>query len=82
MDPILILIIVVTVLMYLSHKVSQTRFRDRFPPLSDEEFLKRCSPGTDPAIALGVRRIVSEQLGIPYERIYPESNFARDLGRD
>jgi hypothetical protein len=57
-------------------------FNDRFPPISDEEFLARCPPGTDPRIALGVRRIVSEQLCIEQGRIYPESRFVEDLRAD
>ena len=48
--------------------------------LSDDEFLARCHPGTDPVIALKVRRIVADQAGIQYERIYPSSRFVEDLG--
>ncbi len=57
-------------------------FESRFPPISDAEFLTRCGPGTDPEIALGVRRIVSEKLGIEYERIHPDARFIDDLGAD
>lgn len=57
-------------------------FECRFPPISDEEFLARCGPGTDPEIALGVRRIVSEKLCIEYERIHPDASFMDDLGTD
>ena len=53
-----------------------------FPPISDAEFLERCDPGTNPDIALRVRRIVSESLGVEYERIYPSSRFVEDLGAD
>jgi hypothetical protein len=31
------------------------RFERRFPPISDAEFVARCTPGTDPAVALMVR---------------------------
>ncbi len=54
----------------------------RWPPIDDDEFLRRCRPGTDRETALRVRRIVSEQLGVPYEQIYPEQNFVKDLGCD
>ncbi|MCA9192503.1 MAG: hypothetical protein KDB03_12100, partial [Planctomycetales bacterium] len=29
--------------------------------------------------ALKVRRIVSEQLGVPYEHIHPDQDFVKDL---
>ncbi len=54
-------------------------FKRRWPAISDEEFVARCSPGTDPERALKVRRIVAEQLGMPYEHIYPEQRFVEDL---
>lgn len=44
-------------------------------PISDAEFLARCSPGVNPETALTVRRLVSEHLGIPYERVHPEQRF-------
>ena len=53
-----------------------------FEAISDEEFLRRCSPGTSKEVALKVRRIVSEQLGVPYEKIHPEHRFVEDLGAD
>lgn len=51
-------------------------------PMSDEEFIAACGPGTDPEVALGVRRIVSEKLSIPYEEIYPSHRFIEDLKAD
>ena len=55
---------------------------DYFPPISDAEFLARCTPGTSPEVALKVRRMVADKLGVPYERIYPSSRFLEDLGSD
>jgi hypothetical protein len=55
-------------------------FAERFPPISDAEFMERCPPGTNPKVALKVRRIVADQLGVEYERIYPSSSFVNDLG--
>ncbi|ADB18282.1 hypothetical protein Psta_3621 [Pirellula staleyi DSM 6068] len=46
-----------------------------FPPISDDEFMARCPPGTNRDVALKVRRIIAEQLGYPYERIHPTSRF-------
>jgi hypothetical protein len=55
-------------------------FRRRFPPISDAEFLARCTPGTNPRVALRVRRIVAENLGVDYECIYPSTRFDVDPG--
>jgi hypothetical protein len=63
-------------------KGERERFEQKFPPISDAEFLALCRPGTDPEIALKVRRIVAKQLGVPYERIYPSSRFVEDLCAD
>jgi hypothetical protein len=57
-------------------------FNRRFPPISDAEFLARCRPGTSPLVALGLRRIVAEYLGVEYERVYPSMRFLEDLGAD
>ncbi len=57
-------------------------FDEEFPLISDAEFMALCPPGTNPAIALKVRRIVSDQLGVEYERIYPSSSLVNDLGAD
>ena len=57
-------------------------FMRRFPPISDDDFMARCTPGTSRAVALKVRRIVAHQLGIEYERIYLSSWFVEDLGAD
>jgi hypothetical protein len=63
----------------LSSGRSETRFSERWPAIDDDEFVRRCPPGTDRNIALAVRRIVSTQLSIPYEHIHPEQNFVDDL---
>ena len=57
-------------------------FEKKWPAITEDEFMRRCPPGTDRSIALRVRRIVSEQLGIPYDHVYPEQNFVNDLGCD
>ncbi|WP_425613944.1 hypothetical protein NA78x_003791 [Anatilimnocola sp. NA78] len=54
-------------------------FEAKFPPITDDQFMARCQPGTSREVALKVRRIISEQLGVEYERIYPESSFVSDL---
>jgi hypothetical protein len=54
----------------------------RWPPIDDDEFIRRCDPGVNRDIALRVRRIVSQQLGVPYDRIHPDQNFVNDLGCD
>lgn len=57
-------------------------FNARFPPISDAEFVARCTPGINPEVALKVRRIVADNLGVDYERIYPSTRFVDDLGAD
>ncbi|WP_020470425.1 acyl carrier protein [Zavarzinella formosa] len=57
-------------------------FEQRFPPISDEEFMARCRPGTNPAVALKIRRIIADHLAVEYGRIYPSSSFIEDLGAD
>ena len=65
-----------------SGKKDAESFKRRFPPISDAEFVARCTPGTDPAVALRVRSIVADKLGVEYERIYPSTRFVDDLGAD
>lgn len=55
---------------------------EKWPPISDDEFIRRCPPGVDRERALKVRRIISEQLGVDYDRVYPEQRFVEDLGCD
>jgi hypothetical protein len=54
----------------------------QFPPISDDEFVSRCGPGTNPDIALRVRRILSEYLDVDYECIHPSARLVEDLGAD
>jgi hypothetical protein len=76
-------VLLLTLLVCLkSKKRKRLDFEARFPPISDDEFVARCAPGTNREIALKVRRIVAKQLGVEYERIYPSSSFVNDLGPD
>lgn len=61
---------------------SRTAFEKRFPPISDAEFLARSAPGTDPRVALKVRRIVADHFAIDYDRVHPSTRFIDDLGAD
>lgn len=51
----------------------------KFPPISDEEFLAKCDLGTNPKIALKVRRILADSLGLEYETIHPNASLVKDL---
>jgi Flp pilus assembly protein TadB len=57
-------------------------FGEQFPPISDAEFVTRCSPGTSPEVALKVRRIVADHLAVEYDRIHPSMSFIEDIGAD
>lgn len=78
------LVIVLAVCFLCEHRECERlkTFGEDFPPISDEEFLARCTPGTNPRIALKVRKIVSEQLSVEYDRVYPSSRFIEDLRAD
>jgi hypothetical protein len=77
-----VLIMALVVQMTCVHIWLTRRFNQRFPPISDAEFVARCTPGTNQQIALKVRRIVADRLGVEYERIYPSTRFVEDLGAD
>jgi len=51
----------------------------KWPPIDDDEFIRRCKPGVNRDTALRVRRIISRHLGVPYEQVYPEQRFEGDL---
>ena len=57
-------------------------FNEEWPPIDDDEFMRRCPDGTSRKTALTVRRIVAEQLGVPYAQIYPEQRFVNNLHCD
>ena len=57
-------------------------FAASFPPITDAEFLTRCAPGTNPDVALKVRRTVADALGVDYDRVYPTSRLIADLGAE
>jgi len=81
------LLMTALLIVLISYLVSQVkeqaaRFNERFPPISDAGFLARCSAGTNPQVALRVRRIVAHNLGVNYRQIYPSTNFTEDLGVD
>jgi hypothetical protein len=61
---------------------SRLAFEEKYPPISDAEFLARCSPGVNPEVALKVRMMVAEYFGIPYERVHPSMSFIEDIGAD
>jgi hypothetical protein len=63
-------------------KRNREAFEERFPPISDAEFVTRCSPGISPEVALKVRRIMADALAVEYERIYPSSRLIEDLGAE
>ena len=75
----LVCILIVVVMVC---ELDQIPARDKWPPITDDDFIRRCSPGVDRERALTVRRIISEQLGVEYARVYPEQRFVQDLGCD
>jgi hypothetical protein len=76
------IVILVAVAAWIRGEHKTAKFNERFPPIDDDEFVRRCGPGVNRDTAIRVRRIISEQLGIEYERVYPEQSFANDLECD
>ncbi len=75
-------VVVVILFVLICEQRDRESFTKSWPPISDEEFMAACPPGTDRFIALKVRRIVSEQLGFDYSRLHPAMRFVEDLGAD
>ncbi len=72
----------IAVVCAIVRKRHQAAFKERFPLISDAEFMALCAPGTDPWVALTVRRTLAEALAVDYERIYPSSRIIADLGAE
>lgn len=75
-------VVVAALFVIISEQRDREAFNACWPPISDDEFIAACPPGTDRYIALKVRRIVSEQLGLEYSRLHPAMRFVEDLGLD
>jgi hypothetical protein len=71
--------IFIALLIFLTFVWQDKSWDKKWPPIDDDEFLRRCPPETNHEIALKVRKIVSEQTGVDYHRIYPEQKFVDDL---
>ena len=82
MVPLLVILLVALVLGCIMFAIQSRDFQERFPPITDAEFLARCRPGTNPEVALKVRRIVAEHFAVEYERVEPTMRFVEDLGAD
>ena len=79
MTTMVLLLVALAAALITCGRHEQTVWHDRWPPISDDEFMARCKPGTSREVALKVRRIVAEQLDIPYERVHPDQHFVDDL---
>lgn len=84
MEAILIGIVFVLGLVAVGTSVAfrEARLSREFPPISDDEFVARCSPGTSRHVALKVREIVARNLAVEYERVHPSMRFIEDIGAD
>jgi hypothetical protein len=78
----LIVVLLIIAVALICNAPAPRRFESRFPPISDNEFVELCGPGTNREIALRVRRIVADQLSVKYDRIHPSCSFVNDLGCD
>jgi hypothetical protein len=80
--PLCVAALFVAVFVFITVIRDRAAFKERFPPISDAEFLALCSPGTNPEVALKVRRIVAEHFAVEYERVSPSMMFIEDIGAD
>lgn len=55
-------------------------FDEKWPVISDEEFVRQCSSEVDLEVARKVRDILSNMLGVERARIHPQQNLMDDLG--
>ncbi len=74
--------VLICVVLTMRDHAAFAAFKERFPPISDAEFLARCRPGVNREVALKVRRIVAEYFAIEYERVHPSMTFIEDIGAD
>jgi hypothetical protein len=82
MTAVMVAAVVAVLVVVVATWQSRAAFAERFPPISDAEFLARCRPGTSPEVALKVRRIVARHFAVEYERVHPCMCFVEDLGAD
>ncbi len=73
------LVIILFIVEYYRDRIAKKEYLEKHPPLSDEEFVKRCGENVPPEVALKVRRIFSEISGMNYEHIYPDTRLIEDL---
>lgn len=62
-------------LAYSAHCERRSKFYEKYPPISDQEFVRRCGPDVNAERAIKVRHLIAHQLGVPAERIHPETRF-------
>ncbi|MFK7818027.1 MAG: hypothetical protein AB8G99_04880 [Planctomycetaceae bacterium] len=72
----------VTLFAMIAHHLQQVTRAEEFPPISDEEYLRRCGPEIPSEVALGVRQVLSDALGVDEATIYPEHRLIEDLGAE
>lgn len=76
------IVAVVSLVALFFHHRQQLERAAEFPPISDEEYLRRCGPDVRPEVALGVRRVLADALGLDEATIYPEHRLVEDLGAE
>lgn len=54
-------------------------FANKYPGLSDDEFMAKLPKGTSRDTALRVRNIIADQMGVPRQHIHPETRFEEFL---
>ena len=69
------LALIVLLIAWLVSRCEQKQLFEKFPALTDDEFMARLPSGTSRDTAIRVRNIVAHQVGLPPEHIHPEARF-------
>lgn len=70
-----VILINLVILLVLKSIRDHNKYVQKYPPISDEEFMARLPRGTSRDTALRIRAIISAQMGVPIENIHPETRF-------
>ena len=71
----------VAILVFAAIHFEERKFRARFSSQTDAEYLAQFKPGTNPDVALRVRSVLADCLGVDEDRIHAGVTL-KDLGAE
>ena len=72
----LAILVFIVGMLYIAEQFFRNEHYSKQPEMSDDEFMNQLPEGTSRDVAMRVRTIVSEQMGVPRDRVYPDSKFS------